>query len=183
MRIPKAPHADAKSMKRHLRTLTKPKNEIINMKHREYNIYSKKDGWKRVSHGEWAAWVRAGNRASLVQVVSGFGPVEYRNFLQVCTGPSNRRNRAAGEWESRVWDAQGVDLVNPLYCPGSIEEIDALHGRALSNARKFLRNYVERPIPYWENILNGSDPRYLAKTPDFAVEYFEENIEDDDEDA
>jgi hypothetical protein len=29
-------------MKRHLRTLTKPKNEIINMKHREYNITARK---------------------------------------------------------------------------------------------------------------------------------------------
>ena len=49
-----------------------------------------------------------------------------------------------------------------------------MHAKALSNARQFLRNYIERPIPYWENIVNGSDPRYLAKTPDFAVEYFEE---------
>jgi hypothetical protein len=69
-----------------------------------------------------------------------------------------------------------------LYCRGSIEAIEALHARALSDARQFLRNYVERPIPYWENILSGSDPLHLAKTPDFEVDYFEEDEDDKDYD-
>ena len=41
-----------------------------------------------------------------------------------------------------------------------------MHGRALSNARAFMRNYVERVPHYSWNILygeEGSDPRYLAK--------------------
>jgi hypothetical protein len=152
-------------------------------KRREYNICNRKNGWKRVSYSEWTSWVTAGKRGSIVQIAGTFWPAGIRNFCQVCTGPSNRKNRLPDEWESRVWDSELIDLVNPLYCRGSIEAIEAMHAKALSNARQFLRNYVERPIPYWENILNGSDPRYLAKTPDFAVEYFEENIEDDDEDA
>jgi hypothetical protein len=113
--------------------------------------------------------------------VGTFGPAEYDNFVQVCTGLSHRRNRAAGEWESRIWDCELIDLVNPLYCQVSIQEIEAMHAKALSNARKFLRNYVERPIPYWENIVEGTDPRFLAKTPDFAVEYFEEEPEENAE--
>ena len=82
-----------------------------------------------------------------------------------------------------MWDCELIDLVNPLYCQGSIEAIEAMHAKALSKARQFLRNYVERPIPYWENLIDGADPRYLAKTPDFAVDYFAEDIEDDDDDA
>jgi hypothetical protein len=150
-------------------------------KGRRYNIYTKKDGWKIVSHGEWAAWVKARKRASIVQVLGVFGRVEDRNFLQVCTGLSKRKKRTAGEWESRIWDAEAIDLVNPSYCPGSIEQIEAMHARALSNARQFLRNYIERPVPYWENILDGADPRYLAKTPDFAVDYFEEDYFEEDD--
>ena len=160
------------------------KNEIINMKHREYNTYSKRDGWKTgVSHTEWIASVKARKRASIVQVVGVFGPAEYGNFLQVCTGLSNRKNRLMGEWESRVWDAYEIDVVNPSYCRGSAEEIEAMLGRAVSNARLFIRRYVERPIPYWENILDGTDPRYLAKTPDFAVDYFEEDRDEREEDV
>ena len=146
-------------------------------KRREYNIW--KDGWVTASYDEWVAAVKTGNRASIVQVLGRFG--ENRNFLQVCTGPSNRRNHPKGEWESRVWDGDLVDLVNPLYCRGSLEEIEAMHARALSNARAFMRNYVERPIHYTENLLGeeGSDPQYLAKNYDFAVDYFEEDREDD----
>jgi hypothetical protein len=131
-----------------------------------------------VSYDEWVAAVKTGNRASIVQVLGRFG--ENRNFLQVCTGPSNRRNHPKGEWESRVWDGDGIDLVNPLYCRGSIEEIEAMHARALSKGRAFIRSYVERPIHYSWNILGekGSDSRYLAKTIDFAVDYFEEEWED-----
>jgi hypothetical protein len=83
---------------------------------------------------------------------------------------------------SRVWDGDLVDLVNPLYCRGSLEEIEAMHARALSNARAFMRNYVERPIHYSENLLGeeGSDPRYLAKSYDFVVDYFEEDRQNDD---
>jgi hypothetical protein len=122
--------------------------------------------------------VKTGKRASIVQVLGRFG--EDRNFLQVCTGLSNRRNRPPGEWESRVWDGDLVDLVNPLYCRGSIKEIEAMHARALSKARAFIRNYVERVPHYSWNLLGekGSDPRYLAKTPDFGVDYFEEEWED-----
>ena len=152
-------------------------------KRREYNVYNEKAGWKRVSYSEWTTWVIAGKRGSIVQIAGTFWPAGIRNFCQVCTGPSNRKYRPAGEWESRVWDCELIDLVNPLYCQGSIEAIEAMHAKALSNARRFLRNYVERPIPYWENLIDGADPRYLAKTPDFAVDYFEEHIEDDDEAA
>jgi hypothetical protein len=151
-------------------------------KRREYNIYSKTDGWKRVSYSEWATWVIAGKRGSIVQTVGSFRPAGIRNFLQVCTGPSNKKNRLPDEWESRVWDCELIDLVNPLYCRRSIEAIEAMHAKALSNARQFLRNYIERPIPYWENILDGADPRYLAKTPDFAVDYFEEERDEREED-
>ena len=76
-----------------------------------------------------------------------------------------------------MWDGDGIDLVNPSYCSGgSIEEIEAMHGKALSKARAFMRNYVERVPHYSWNLLGeeGSDPRYLAKTYDFAVDYFEE---------
>ena len=66
----------------------------------EYNIW--KDGWVVVSYDEWVAAVKTGNRASIVQVLGMFGTD--RNFLQVCTGLSNRRNHPPGEWESRVWD-------------------------------------------------------------------------------
>jgi hypothetical protein len=147
-------------------------------KGRNYNVW--KDGdWAMVSFCEWVASVKAGQRASIVQVLGTFG--ENRNLLQVCTGPSNRRNHPKGEWESRVWDSDLVDLVNPLYCRGSPEEIQAMHARALSNARAFMRNYVERPVHYSENLRDeGSDPRYLAKSYDFAVDYFEEEPEDDD---
>jgi hypothetical protein len=151
-------------------------------KRREYNIYSKTDGWKRVSYSEWATWVIAGKRGSIFQIVGRFEPAGIRNFVQVCTGPSNRKFRPAGEWESRVWDGDLVDLVNPMYCRGSIEAIEAMHAKALSNARQFLRNYVERPVHYTENIVEGTDPRYLAKTPDFAVDYFEEERDEREED-
>jgi hypothetical protein len=135
-----------------------------------------------VSYGEWTAWVKTGKRASLVQVLGTFG--KDGNFLQVCTGLSTRRNRPTGEWESRVWDGDLVDLVNPLFCRGSIEEIEAMHARALSSARQWMRNYVERPVHYSENMLGeeGSDPRYLAKSCDFAVDYVEEDDEDDEDD-
>jgi hypothetical protein len=153
-------------------------------KRRKYEIYSTKDGWKIVSYSEWSAWVMAGKRASIVQIVGAFGPAQIVcNRVQVYTGASNRKNRAAGEWESHVWDDQLIDLANPSYCRRSIEEILAMHAKALSSARQFLRNYVERPIPYWQNIDDGTDPRYLAKTPDFAVDYFEEEPDDREEDV
>jgi hypothetical protein len=177
-------------------------------KRREYDIYSRKDGWKIVSYSEWATWVIAGKRACIVQIAGAFGAYEigktfgYHGFVRrdlrlggsipcirncksvrVYTGPSNRKNRAAGEWESRVFDDEEIDLANPSYCQGSIEEIEAMHAKALSSARQFLRNYVERPIPYWQNILDGTDLRYLAKTPDFAVDYFEEERDGREEDV
>jgi hypothetical protein len=150
-------------------------------KRREYNIW--KDGWVAVNYDEWVAAVKTGNRASIVQILGRFGAD--RNFLQVCTGLSNRRNHPPGEWESRVRDCYLIDLVNPLYCRGSIEAIEAMHARALSIARQWRRNYVERPVHYSENLLGlfgeeGCDPRYLAKNPDFAVDYFEEDRENDD---
>ena len=153
-------------------------------KGRNYYVYTE-DGWRTVNREEWAAWAKTGKRASIVQVVGVIGPAKYCNLVQVCTGLSNRRNRASGEWESRVWDDREIDLVNPSYCRGSIEEIEAMHARALSNARQWRRNYVERPVHYSENILwlvgeEGYDPRYLAKNPDFAVDYFEEDRQDDD---
>ena len=79
-----------------------------------------------------------------------------------------------------MWDGDLVDLVNPLYCRGSPEEIEAMHARALSHARAFMCSYVERVPHYSWNTLGeeGSDPRYLAKTIDFAVDYFEEEWED-----
>jgi hypothetical protein len=46
-----------------------------------------------------------------------------------------------------------------------------------------LRNYVERGIPYWQNILDGTDPRYLAKNCDVAVDYFEEERDEREEDV
>jgi hypothetical protein len=93
-------------------------------------------------------------------------------------GFSNRKNRFKAEWERRVWDVYRIDVVNPAYCRGSAEEIETMHGR-VSNARLFIRRYVERPIHYSENIVTESDPRYLAKTIDFAVAYFEESNNDE----
>ena len=118
-------------------------------KRREYNIW--KDGWVAVNYDEWVAAVKTGNRASIVQILGRFG--KDRNFLQICTGLSNRRNHPPGEWESRVWDCYLIDLVNPLYCRGSIEAIEAMHARALSIARQWRRNYVGRPVHYSENLL------------------------------
>ena len=171
---------------KHGRQITKDASDvgeiIINMKHqeREYSIYSKRDGWKDlVSRGEWATWVKAGKRGSINQIVGWFRSAGISSWwLMVSTGPSNRKNRAAGEWESRVLDSCEIDLVNPSYCRGSVKEIEAMHGRAVSNARKWLRNYVERPIHYSENILTRRDPLHLAKTPDFEVDYFDEDEDD-----
>lgn len=147
------------------------------MKHREreYSIYSKRDGWKDlVSRGEWATWVKAGKRGSINQIVGWFGTSGNLSWIMVSTGPSNRWQCAAGEWESLVLDHFEIDLVNPSYCRGSVKEIEAMHGRAVSNARKWLRNYVERPIHYSENILPRADPLHWAKPPDFEVNYYEE---------
>jgi hypothetical protein len=75
-----------------------------------------------------------------------------------------------------------VDLINPLFCPaGSTpEKLEAMHAQAVSRARAFLRVYVERSVDYIENIVDRNDPRYLAKTYDFAVDNFEEESEDED---
>ena len=153
-------------------------------KGRNYYVYTE-DGWRTASREEWTAWAKAGKRGSINQIVGVFGSAKSRSWVMVSTGPSNRKNRAAGEWESRVWDEGEIDLVNPSYCCGSVEAIEAMHARALSNARQWRRNYVERPVHYSENILwlvgeEGYDPRYLAKNPDFAVDYFEEDPRDDD---
>ena len=144
---------------RKLKLPTNFENEIVNMKHREpeYNIYSENDGWKDlVSRGEWASWVRAGKRGSINQIVGWFGTSGNLSWIMVSTGPSNRWQCAAGEWESLVLDHFEIDLVNPSYCRGSVKEIEAMHGRAVSNARKWLRNYVERPIHYSENMRPGA---------------------------
>ena len=144
-------------------------------KGRNYNVYTE-DGWRTASREEWAAWAKAGKRGSINQIVGVFGSAGDRSWVMVSTGPSNRKNRAAGEWESLVLDIYEIDLVNPSYCCGSVEAIEAMHAQALSNARQWMRNYVERVPHYSWNILReeGSDPRYLAKTIDFAVDYFEE---------
>jgi hypothetical protein len=55
-----------------------------------------------------------------------------------------------------------------------------MHAQAVSRARAFLRVYVERSVDYIENIVDRNDPRYLAKTYDFAVDNFEEESEDED---
>jgi hypothetical protein len=162
---------------RRLKLPTNLENQTIKMKHREpeYNIYSAKDGWKNlVSRGEWASWVKAGKRGSINQIVGWFGTSGNLSWILVSTGPSNRWHCAAGEWESLVLDHVEIDLVNPSYCCGSIKEIEAMHGQAVSNARKWLRNYVERPIHYSENMLTRADPLHLAKSPDFQVNYYEE---------
>ena len=54
---------------------------------RNYSIW--RDGGTTVSKSEWAAWVKAGKRASILQVLGVFG--RDRDFLQVCTGLSNRK--------------------------------------------------------------------------------------------
>jgi hypothetical protein len=144
-------------------------------KGRNYDVY--KGVWIAASKREWATWVKAGKRGSINQIVGVFGSGENRSWVMVSTGPSNRKNRAAGEWESLVLDIYEIDLVNPSYCRGSIEEIEAMHGQAVSKARAFIRIFVDRVPHYSENIEKATDPRYLAKTYDFAVDYFEEELE------
>ena len=92
----------------------------------------------------------------------------------VSTGPSNRWRCAAGEWESLVLDHFEIDLVNPSYCRGSIKEMEAMHGQAVSNARRWLRSSAESTIHYSENMLTRADPLHWAKSPDFGVNYYEE---------
>jgi hypothetical protein len=58
---------------------------------------------------------------------------------------------------------------------------ETMHAHAVSRARKFLRIYVERSVDYIENIVEGRDPRYLAKTYDFAVDNFQVEREDQDD--
>ena len=48
-----------------------------------------------------------------------------------------------------------------------------MHAQAVSKARAFLRIYVERSVPYTDNMVEGRDLRYLARTYDFAVDNFE----------
>ena len=86
-------------------------------KGRNYSIYTE-DGWRTASREEWAAWAKAGKRGSINQIVGVFGTAVDRSWVMVSTGPSNRKNRAGGEWESLVLDIYEVDLVNPSYCCG-----------------------------------------------------------------
>jgi hypothetical protein len=141
-------------------------------KGRNYDVYE--GVWRAASKREWAAWVKAGKSASISQAVGVFG--SNNELLRVCTERFRVKGHPAGEWASRICDWEVIDLLNPLYCPpGSTpEEIEAMHAQALSKARAFVRSYVERDVHYSENIEEATDPRYLAKTCDFAVDYFEE---------
>jgi hypothetical protein len=137
--------------------------------------------WKDVGYREWADFVRLGKPACISQIIGFFKTGWSTEFVQVCTGRSFRKGRLPGEWESRVWDGYDIDLVNPLYCRGVLEAIEAMHGAAVAQARSWLRKYVPREVDYSENILSAADPWCLAKSPDFEVRYFEAYAESDPE--
>jgi len=129
--------------------------------------------WKVVGYREWADFVQLGKPACIWQIIGSFRRDIGSEFVQVCTGRSFRKGRSPGEWESRVWDSLETDLVNPLYCRGVPDAIEAMHGAAVAQARSWLRKYVPREVDYSENILSAADPWCLAKSPDFEVRYFE----------
>jgi hypothetical protein len=69
----------------------------------------------------------AGQAANIWQVIGFFKTGWSTEFVQVFTGRSFRKGRLPGEWESRVPDGERIDLVNPLYCRGVLEAIEAMH--------------------------------------------------------
>jgi hypothetical protein len=149
-------------------------------KRRNYYVYES-EGKRAVSQREWAACVRAGEKCMIRQVVGVFGSKNL--LLEVFTVVYQMIGRPGDEWVSRAIDFMAIDLINPLFCPvGSTpKKIATMHAQAVSRARKFLRIYVERSVDYIENIVEGRDPRYLAKTYDFAVDNFQVEREDQDD--
>ena len=148
-------------------------------KGKNYYVY-KSEGRRAVRQREWAAWVRAGKKCMIRQVVGVFGSKNL--LLEVFTVTYPMIGRPRREWVSRAIDFMAIDLINPLFCPiGSTpKKIETMHAEAVSRARKFLRIYVERSVDYIENIVEGKDSRYLAKTYDFAVDNFQVEREDQD---
>jgi hypothetical protein len=104
--------------------------------------------WKVVGYREWADFVQLGKPACIWQIIGSFRRDIGSEFVQVCTGRSFRKGRSPGEWESRVWDSLETDLVNPLYCRGVPDAIEAMHGAAVAQARSWLRKYVPREVDY-----------------------------------
>ena len=149
-------------------------------KGKNYYVY-KSEGRRAVSQREWAASVKAGKKCMIRQVVGVFGSKNL--LLEVFTVVYQMIGRPGREWVSRAIDFLAIDLINPLFCPvGSTpKKIETMHAQAVSRARKFLRIYVERSVDYTENIVEGRDPRHLAKTYDFAVDNFQVEREDQDD--
>ena len=148
-------------------------------KGRNYYDYTS-EGKRAVSQREWAACVRAGEKCMIRQVIGVFGSKNL--LLEVFTVVYQMIGRPEKEWVSRAIDFMAIDLINPLFCPvGSTpKKIETMHAQAVSRARKFLLIYVERSVDYTENIVEGWDPRYLAKTYDLAVDNFQVEREDQD---
>ena len=158
----------------------KTKKESAMRKGRNYVVFESQ-GPRAASRREWAAWVGAGKKCYIRQAVGVFG--SKNELLEVYTVRYRMKGRPPrGEWVSRAIDWLAVDLINPLFCPaGSTPgKLEAMHAQAVSRARAFLRIYVERSVDYIDNIVDRNDPRYLAKTYDFAVDNFEEESEDED---
>jgi hypothetical protein len=162
------------------RTALTEKLEVSEMrKGRNYYVYDS-EGKTAASQKEWAACVRAGKKGMIRQVVGVFASKNL--LLEVFTVVYQMIGRPRNEWVSRAIDLLVIDLINPLFCPvGSTpEQIEAMHAQAVSKARAFLRIYVERSVHYTDNMVEGRDLRYLARTYDFAVDNFEEEREDED---
>jgi hypothetical protein len=148
-------------------------------KGRNYYVYES-EGKRTTSQREWAACVRAGKKGMIRRVVGVLGSKNL--LLEVFTVVYQMIGRPRNEWVSRAIDFLAIDLINPLSCPvGSTpSQIEAMHAEAASKARAFLCIYVERSVHYTDNIVEGRDPRYLAKTYDFAVDNFQVERKDED---